>query len=69
MELRCAHKLHGILIRDGVLEVMCSSALCGKKPGVVVLHQFDVRDGHLIGTKKFKDTPRVNQGKRNRRVA
>lgn len=67
MEMRCDHKLHGILISDGVLEVMCSSALCGKRPGVVVLHQFDVHDGRLIGTKKYKDTPKIN--KRNRRVA
>jgi hypothetical protein len=67
MELRCEHKLHGILIRDGILEVMCSSALCGKKPGVVVLHQFDVTNGRLIGTKRYKDMPKIR--KRNRRVA
>lgn len=69
MELRCKHKLHGILIRDGILEVMCSSALCGKKPGVVVLHQFDTKTGQLLGTRKFKDTPRVNRGNNKRRVA
>jgi hypothetical protein len=67
MELRCDHKLHGILIRDGILEVMCSSALCGKRPGVVVLHQFDVNTGELKATKKYKDMPKTN--KRNRRVA
>lgn len=67
MELRCEHKMHGILISDGILEVMCSSALCGKKPGVVVLHQFDVINGQLLGTKKYKDTPKTN--KKNRRVA
>lgn len=69
MELRCKHKLHGILIQDGILEIKCSSALCGKKPGVVVLHRFDVKTGQLVETRKFKDTPRVNQGKTNRRVA
>lgn len=66
-EIRCDFKLHGILISDGVLEVKCSSALCGKKPGVVVLHRFDVHTGNLIETKKFKDTPKINKG--SRRVA
>ena len=67
MELRCEHKLHGILISSGVLEVKCSSTLCGKKPGVVVLHRFDTNTGDLLETRRFKDTPSIN--KRNRRVA
>lgn len=55
-ELRCEHKLHGILVEPEVLEVKCRSALCGG-PGVVVLHRFDTRDGRLIETKRFRDTP------------
>lgn len=68
MELRCEHKMYGRLV-DGLLEVKCGSAFCGKEPGVVVLHQFDVETGELVKTLRFKDTPKINNGKRNRRVA
>lgn len=67
MELRCEHKMHGILMDNGLLEVKCSSAFCGSKPGVVVLHRFDVKTGMLVETKKYKDTPKIK--KRGRRVA
>lgn len=53
MDLRCEHKLHGI-VNHGVLEVMCRSALCGKRSGVVVMHFFDLHDGTMT-TKKFKE--------------
>lgn len=67
MELRCDHKMHGILTDTGLLEVKCNSAFCGSRPGVVVLHRFDVESGVLVETKKYKDTPKIN--KRGRRVA
>jgi hypothetical protein len=67
MELRCSSKMHGRLIEGGLFEVSCGSAFCGKKPGVVVLHRFDITTGKLVETKRFKDTPNIN--KRNRRVA
>lgn len=67
MELRCGSKMHGRLIEGGLFEVSCGSAFCGKKPGVVVLHRFNVQTGELVETLKYKDTPTVS--KRNRRVA
>lgn len=67
MDMRCNSKMHGRLTDDGLFEVSCGSAFCGKKPGVVVLHRFNVKTGELVETKKYKDTPKVN--KRNRRVA
>lgn len=68
-ELRCEYKLHGILIPDGFVEFKCSSALCGKQPGVVVIHRFSIETGELVSTKKFKDTPKVSNPKKRRRVA
>lgn len=67
MELRCGNKMHGRLTDSGLLEVLCGSKFCGKKPGVVVLHRFNVETGELVETLRFKDTPNVN--KRSRRVA
>ena len=67
MDVRCRSKLHGRLIGDGLFEVACGSAFCGKKPGVVVLHRFNIATGELVETLRFKDTPTIN--KRNRRVA
>lgn len=67
MDMRCKAKLHGRITDTGLFEVACGSAFCGKKPGVVVLHRFNVQTGELVETLKFKDTPNVN--KRNRRVA
>lgn len=55
MDLRCDHKLHG-RVNHGVLEVMCRSALCGKKPGVVIMHYFNLRTGEMT-TRKYKDSP------------
>ena len=67
MDVRCRSKLHGRLIDGGLFEVACGSAFCGKKPGVVVLHRFNIATGELVETLRFKDTPTIN--KRNRRVA
>lgn len=54
MELRCDHRLHGH-IDEGVIEFSCRSRLCGKRPGVVVIHRFDVTTGKLIETRRFRD--------------
>ena len=62
MELRCEHKLHGV-VHDGLLEVKCKSALCGSQPGVVVIHKFDPITGALVDTKRYKDTPVINNRK------
>lgn len=55
MDLRCPHKLHGMIVSDGVLEVKCDSKFCGHSPGAVVLHRFDVNTGELLETKTFKN--------------
>lgn len=57
--MRCDHKLHGI-VNNGVVEVKCGSALCGHRPGVVVIHKFDGITGELITTALYKDTPKIN---------
>lgn len=60
MELRCEHKMHGMLV-DGLLEVKCGSNLCGSRPGVVVIHRFNPETGELVNTKRYKDTPTINR--------
>lgn len=55
MELRCEHKLHGI-IRGLKFETRCDSRLCGKRPGVIVLHTIDLRTGE-IETHLFQEPP------------
>jgi hypothetical protein len=53
MELRCDSRLHGELV-DNKLIVRCRSVFCGKKPGVVVMHIFDLDTGK-VETKLYKD--------------
>lgn len=63
-ELRCEHKLLGILLRPaqgGVVELKCSSKFCGAGAGTVVLHRFSTDDGHLIDTRRYRDTPPVER--------
>lgn len=61
-DLRCDSKKHGEL-NDGHLDVKCSSRFCGAKPGVVVIHRFDVLTGDLIDTQRFRDPgPQLNEG-------
>lgn len=54
MELRCPNVLHGIITEQGLLEVDCRSRWCGKEPGNVVLHRFNLETGELVETLKFK---------------
>ncbi len=56
MELRCAFKLHGILLTSscGTLEVKCDSQLCGASKGLIILHRFDLETGDLSETLRFK---------------
>ena len=67
MELRCQHKMHGVVIQpgDAVVEIKCYSKFCGHRPGVIVLHRFDCTTGELVETKKYKDTPRVTKERSN----
>lgn len=61
-ELRCDHKMHGVLDGDAcTIEVKCSNNLCGAKSGIVVLHTFDLFSGKMIDTKVFRD-PIANGG-------
>jgi hypothetical protein len=66
VELRCHNKLHGV-ISDGLLEFKCGSSFCGAGAGVVVIHKFDPISGRLVDTKRYKDTPVINneEGARN----
>jgi hypothetical protein len=54
MELRCQHRINAVIDGD-VIEISCRSRLCGKRPGVVVIHRFSVTTGKLIETKRFRD--------------
>jgi hypothetical protein len=55
-ELRCEFKKFGELYpEDDILEIKCSSSFCGARPGVIVIHGFDIRTGKLVGTERFKD--------------
>jgi len=63
-ELRCDNTMHGV-IHDGVLEVKCRNPRCGVKPGVVVIHQFDIATEMLINTERYRDPvvrKEVNKG-------
>ncbi len=54
-ELRCGTTMHGRMLDSTRLEVKCKRRACGHKPGVVVLHIFDVHTGSLLDTKKYAD--------------
>lgn len=57
LELRCDHKLHGLVLDDGRIEVKCNSSFCGASPGVVVLHKIDLRTGD-VETTRYKEPPK-----------
>lgn len=57
-ELRCPGTMHGKL-DDDVIEVKCRRRSCGSKPGVVVLHRFNVHTGELVLTKRFAEPGKV----------
>ena len=55
-DLRCPGTLHGILSDDHVmLEVKCKRRVCGARPGVIVLHTFNVVTGCLVDTKRYAE--------------
>lgn len=57
LELRCSAKLHGVLIEEGQIEVKCGSRFCGAKPGVVVIHRFDLHTGG-VETRRYQEPPK-----------
>ena len=54
-ELRCGGTMHGRILDDHRIEVKCKRRSCGHKPGVVVLHIFNIQSGELLDTKRFTD--------------
>ena len=56
-ELRCPNRILFGDLEDGILEVKCKSARCGARPGVVVLHHFDMHTGQPLETKVYKNPP------------
>ena len=63
-ELRCDHKLHGIIVDGDNLEVKCSSAFCGAGAGTVVFHYFSISTGELTSTKKYQDPSKIAVAKK-----
>jgi hypothetical protein len=63
MELRCDSRiLHGIMVAPDVIEMPCRSRWCGKLPGVVVLHRFNIKTGELIETLRFSEPELKEEG-------
>lgn len=58
-DLRCGGRLHAKVLDEQHLEVKCPRRACGAKPGVVVLHVFDIHTGELISTKTFADPAKL----------
>ena len=56
-ELRCDSKKHGVMITEGsgLLEIKCDSRFCGAKPGIVVLHRFDLATGDVVETQRYRE--------------
>lgn len=52
-DIRCENKLHGILVDATTFEVKCDSRFCGARPGITVLHRFDIRTGAMIDTHRY----------------
>lgn len=62
-ELRCASRIHGVVVSEDVIEVRCHSRFCGKRAGVVILHRFEISTGKLLGTKEYKTIELAEEGK------
>lgn len=56
-EIRCPSRIVGV-VRDGRLEVKCSSKHCGAGNGTIVIHYFDLLTGELLETRKFQEPAR-----------
>lgn len=57
MELRCDHGiLAGVIdLESHTIEVSCKSRWCGKRPGVTVIHRYNLDTGELISTRQFRE--------------
>ena len=56
-QIRCEHKMHGILVEPGVIEIKCDSKFCGAGPGITVLHRFDANTGNMLRTDRYANPP------------
>jgi len=67
MELRCESQiLHGrVWDGTGTLEVACRSHWCGKRPGVLVRHRFDLSSGEILSTDLYKDPMKLKKEEGN----
>lgn len=60
-ELKCSSgRLHGVL-ENGHIEIACRSSRCGKRPGVVVIHRFDLSTGECVSTRQYQEA-RLTKG-------
>lgn len=57
MEIVCENgiKFAELVPETGILEVKCRSRRCGAGNGVVVIHQFDIHSGLIVGTRTFRN--------------
>jgi hypothetical protein len=60
-ELRCEGTMHGKLLDENHLEVKCGRRACGARPGVVVLHTFDLTTSEYV-TRRFADPRNSKKG-------
>jgi hypothetical protein len=68
MQLRCkGNKLHALVVEEddvkpqGTIEFRCNSKFCGKEPGTIVLHRFDLETGEYH-TRRYKEPPTPRKG-------
>lgn len=65
VDLRCeGNTLHGRVTDENTIEVKCKRRRCGHRPGVVVLHTFDIHTGELLSTKLWAN-PKPQKGEGN----
>ena len=54
-ELTCiSGRLLGV-IDEQFVEIACRSTKCGKRPGVVVIHRFDMTSGDCVSTRRYTE--------------
>lgn len=54
MIARCSSRI-AFRVEDGLIEVKCSSKLCGAGRGKVILHYFDTKTYRLIRTEAYRN--------------
>lgn len=68
-EVRCRSRILGIVTENGsLLEIKCSSKLCGAAKGVVVFHYIELSTMNVVETKRFKDPSKSFEGSKQKEV-